>query len=200
MLTIQLPDSVSHRMENTGDLKHTDEGEGGQTATLFSSGANPPVVGREVALESRGLVGKAEQGAAGVEDLLHPDAARPKLVHALPDDRQDALRGRPLRAGHLQLVLQEETRLWLLAGSKGTYEDGLFLFNCSYNVSTAVQGNFSQLQIQADDDPSPVSPPPELAPELRQLARTNPMALSTFFLVCCFYQCIYGQYMKLFSI
>lgn len=71
-------------------------------------------------------MGKAEQGAPCVEDLLHPDAAGSKLVNALPDDRQDALRGRPLRVGRLQLVLQGKTRPGLLAESEGTCEDRLF--------------------------------------------------------------------------
>lgn len=54
-------------------------------------------------------MGETEQGASRVENLLHPNTPRAKLVHTLPDDRQDALRGRPLRVGPLQLVLQRQT-------------------------------------------------------------------------------------------
>lgn len=58
-------------------------------------------------------MGETEQGASCVENLLHADAARPKLVHTLPDDGQDALGDSPLRVSPLQLVLQEKTGLWL---------------------------------------------------------------------------------------
>lgn len=88
----------------------------GQRTTIFSLWSamrHLPIVGREVTLKTGGLVSKTEQGASCVENLLHADAAGAKLVHTLPDDRQDALGDSPLRVGPLQLVLQEKTGLWL---------------------------------------------------------------------------------------
>lgn len=72
-----------------------------------------PVVGREVTLETRGLVSETDQRTSGVEDLLHADTSRPELVHTLPDDGEDALGDGTLRVGPLHLVLQAQTRLWL---------------------------------------------------------------------------------------
>lgn len=86
--------------------------------TACSAKRNQPVVSGEVALKPGRLVCKAQQGTPRIEDLLNPDAAWSKVVHTLSNDRQDALRGHSLRGGRLQLVLQEKTRLWLLAESK----------------------------------------------------------------------------------
>ncbi|KAG7216680.1 hypothetical protein INR49_021029, partial [Caranx melampygus] len=83
-----------------------------------------PVVGCKVTLETRGLVSETDQRASGVEDLLHPDTSRPELVHALPDDGEDALGDGTLRVGPLHLVLQAQTRLWL----KTEFRDVLVYF------------------------------------------------------------------------
>lgn len=58
-------------------------------------------------------MGKTEQGTSRVENLLHPNAPRAKLLHALPDDWQDALGDGPLCAGPLQLVLEGWSWFWL---------------------------------------------------------------------------------------
>lgn len=71
----------------------------GQTTTIFSlrsAKRSLPIVGREVTLKTGGLVGETEQRASCVENLVHADAAGPKLIHTLPDDGQDALGDSPL--------------------------------------------------------------------------------------------------------
>ena len=72
-----------------------------------------PIVGREVTLKVGGLVGKPDQGAPGVQNLLHPHAARPEAVHTLPHHGENALGDGPLRVGPLHLVLQHQAGLWL---------------------------------------------------------------------------------------
>ena len=79
-----------------------------------------PVVGCEVTLKVGGLVGKPDQGAPGVQDLLHPNAAGPEAVHALPDHGENALGDGPLRVGPLHLVFQHQACLWLITENKNT--------------------------------------------------------------------------------
>lgn len=66
----------------------------GQTTTIFSlwsAMCSLPIVGREVTLKTGGLVSETEQGASCIENLLHTNAAGPKLVNTLPNDGQDSL-------------------------------------------------------------------------------------------------------------
>ena len=84
-----------------------------------------PIVGCEVTLKVGGLVGKPDQGAPGVQDLLHPHAAGPKAVHTLPDHGENALGGGPLRVRSLHLVIQRQASLWL--STENTYFKVLLL-------------------------------------------------------------------------
>lgn len=63
---------------------------------------------------------ETQQRTASVQDLLHPDTPRPKVVQALPDDRQDALGDSPLRVGALHPVLHEKPRFRLNTHTEDT--------------------------------------------------------------------------------
>lgn len=100
-------------------------------AFQYESMGTIPVVGCEVTLETRGLVSETEQGASGIEDLLHPNTPRAKLVHTLANDRQDALCDRPLRAAPLHLVLQGQARFWLQKEFRGVLQSQSRPIYCS---------------------------------------------------------------------